>query len=90
MLRLDCFGSNEKWRDHSNCAALIYRSHHYPNNDPFRFSGEDTNNARGLLANPDPAPFKHANRVDTFLCMHASKPSVQRRRAAALDTCRSK
>eukprot|EP00282_Hemiselmis_andersenii_P033729 CAMPEP_0169463186 /NCGR_PEP_ID=MMETSP1042-20121227/19965_1 /TAXON_ID=464988 /ORGANISM="Hemiselmis andersenii, Strain CCMP1180" /LENGTH=323 /DNA_ID=CAMNT_0009575885 /DNA_START=6 /DNA_END=977 /DNA_ORIENTATION=- len=39
MLRLDCFGSKLKWRDHANCAALIHRSHHYDNADMFRFSG---------------------------------------------------
>jgi hypothetical protein len=39
MLQTDCFGSSAKWRDHSNCAALIHRSHLYQNADPFRFSG---------------------------------------------------
>jgi hypothetical protein len=40
LLRFDCFAAaGQPWRDHANCAALIKRSHTYPNADMFRFSG---------------------------------------------------
>ena len=40
LLRFDCFtAAGQPWRDHSNCAALVKRSHTYPNADMFRFSG---------------------------------------------------
>ena len=30
--------TGQPWRDHANCAALVKRSHVYPNADMFRFS----------------------------------------------------
>lgn len=40
MIHTDCFAAkSQPWRDHANCAALVHRSHHYPNADPGRFSG---------------------------------------------------
>jgi len=40
LLRFDCFAAaGQPWRDHANCAALVKRTHTYPNADMFRFSG---------------------------------------------------
>ncbi|EKX44036.1 hypothetical protein GUITHDRAFT_153141 [Guillardia theta CCMP2712] len=40
LLKYDCFAKPGKpWLDHANCAALVKRSHLYPNADMFRFSG---------------------------------------------------
>jgi len=40
LLKYDCFAAPGKpWLDHANCAALVKRTHLYPNADMFRFSG---------------------------------------------------
>lgn len=76
MLQFDCFGSNAKWRDHSNCAAIIHRSHLYENADPFRFSGAfgwnppfdagwNVTNKKGAIP-PDPQEYWNYGSDDDF------------------------
>ena len=68
LLRFDCFAAaGQPWRDHANCAALVKRSHVYPNADMFRFSGAfgwnppfapgpQAHNKAGAMA-PDPQEY---------------------------------
>jgi len=77
LLRFDCFSAaGQPWRNHANCAALVKRSHTYPNADMFRLSGaldwnppfapgQNATNKPGAVA-PDPNEYWNYGSDDDF------------------------
>jgi len=77
LLRFDCFqAEGQPWRDHANCAALVKRSHTYPNADMFKLSGAyswnppfseggNATNKPGAIA-PDPQEYWNYGTDDDF------------------------
>jgi len=77
LLRFDCFSAaGQPWRNHANCAALVKRSHTYPNADMFRLSGaldwnppfapgQNATNKLGAVA-PDPNEYWNYGSDDDF------------------------